>query len=424
MSFTTKVQAAESTYSKSGDKVEKTEKKNFIINIIANTFLGIAQIFATGQIMQGYLAYAGFSGGKISSYVSVSNIVQVICMAMLFFFADKIKNMKRTMQICYYIMSLFFVPLILMQFVNIDLRLMFVFLLLTTTVFNASYAVKAILDYRLPYSIIDMKNFGKMSSLGSIVAQIVVITIGFSFTLFVSVFSYDNVILVCFISGILSLFVAAFLTGRFTIINTVFKKDEKPKLSEVFREKSVFHLAPMHFLRGIVNGCFAMATVMFVANISRDVRLTAPLSVILAVGTVLSGTLYLVFIKKIRSTIYTIIGGIVTGSALIIMATTHNAWVFYPVYFIGAVGMYFIDNSIPIFIAEFVSGKIIGGYTTIRMLITTAGMATGNMLAGVFSENNVLQEGMTTVGAVAILMGFVFYIYDNRVIRKRGNQNG
>ena len=140
--------------------------------------------------------------------------------------------------------------------------------------------------------------------------------------------------------------------------------------------------------------------------------------------TVLSGTLYLAFIKKIPSTIYTIIGGLVTGTSLIIMATTHNAWIFYPVYFVGAVGMYFIDNSIPIFIAEFVSGKIIGGYTTIRMLITTFGMATGNMLVGVFSENNVLSVGVTTVGIVAILMGFVFNIYDKSVVRKRGNQNG
>jgi MFS family permease len=208
------------------------------------------------------------------------------------------------------------------------------------------------------------------------------------------------------------------------MMNTVFEQNEKPKIADVFREKSVIHLAPLHYLRGIVNGCFAMATVMFIANVSDDVRLTAPLAVILSVGTVLSGVLYLVFIKKMPSTIYTIIGGIVTGTSLIIMATTHNAWIFYPVYFVGAVGMYFIDNSIPIFISEFVSGKIIGGYTTIRMLITTFGMATGNMLVGIFSENNVLQVGVTTVGIVAILMGFVFNIYDKSVVRKRGNQNG
>jgi hypothetical protein len=302
--------------------------------------------------------------------------------------------------------------------------MMFAFLLLASVVYNASYAVKAILDYRLPYSIIDMKNFGKLSSLTSIVSQVVVISVGFIFSLVVAMFRYDSVILVCFTAGIISLLLAAFTAGRFQMMNTVFEQNEKPKIADVFREKSVIHLAPLHYLRGIVNGCFAMATVMFIANVSDDVRLTAPLAVILSVGTVLSGVLYLVFIKKIPSTIYTIIGGLVTGTSLIIMATTHNAWIFYPVYFVGAVGMYFIDNSIPIFISEFVSGKIIGGYTTIRMLITTFGMATGNMLVGIFSENNVIQVGVTTVGAVAIAIGFIFYIYDKSFVRKRGNQNG
>ena len=389
-----------------------------------NSLQAIAQIFVTGQIMQGYLSHIGLSNGKISTYMSTSNIVQVVCMALLFFFADKIKNMKRTIQICFYIMAMFFVLLIMTQFVNIGIGMMFVFLLLASVVYNASYAVKAILDYRLPYSIIDMKNFGKLSSLTSIVSQVIVISVGFIFSLVVAMFRYDSVILVCFTAGIISLLLAAFTAGRFQMMNTVFEQNEKPKIADVFREKSVIHLAPLHYLRGIVNGCFAMATVMFIANVSDDVRLTAPLSVILSVGTVLSGTLYLAFIKKMPSTIYTIIGGIVTGTSLIIMATTNNAWIFYPVYFVGAVGMYFIDNSIPIFIAEFVSGKIIGGYTTIRMLITTFGMATGNMLVGVFSENNVLSVGVTTVGIVAILMGFVFNIYDKSVVRKRGNQNG
>ena len=80
--------------------------------------------------------------------------------------------------------------------------------------------------------------------------------------------------------------------------------------------------------------------------------------------------------------------------------------------------------SIPVFISEFVSGKIIGGYTTVRMLITTFGMATGNMLVGFFSENNVLSAGMTSVGIASVLIGFVFYIYDKKVVRKRGNNNG
>ena len=416
-----KTQALQSICLKSGDKVEK---KNITRYILMNTLLGVAQIFVTGQIMQGYLSHIGLSNGKISTYMSASNIVQVVCMALLFFFADKIKNMKRTMQVCLCVMAMFFVLLIMTQFVSIGIGMMFVFLLLASVVYNASYAVKAILDYRLPYSIIDMKNFGKLSSLTSIVSQVIVISVGFIFSLVVAMFRYDSVILVCFTAGIISLLLAAFTAGRFQMMNTVFEQNEKPKIADVFREKSVIHLAPLHYLRGIVNGCFAMATVIFISNISGNVKLTAPLAVILSVGTVLSGVLYLVSIKKIPSTIYTIIGGLVTGTSLIIMATTHNAWIFYPVYFVGAVGMYFIDNSIPIFIAEFVSGKIIGGYTTIRMLITTFGMATGNMLVGVFSENNVLSVGVTTVGIVAILMGFVFNIYDKSVVRKRGNQNG
>ncbi len=400
------------------------EKKNMIKYILMNSFLAVAHIFAVGQIMQGYLARVGFSAGKISTYVSFSNIVQVVCMALLFFFADKIKNMKRSIKICFYIMSMFFVLLIGMQFINIGTGVMFALLLLSSCVYYAGYAVKSILDYRLPYAIIDMKNYGKLTSMTSVVGQVLGVAISLGFSVLVIAFDYDAVVLTCFGVSILLLLLAAFSASRFKIINTVFEQNEKPKLSDVFREKSVIHLAPMHFLRGIVNGCFAMATVIFISNISGNVKLTAPLAVILSVGTVLSGVLYLALIKKIRSTVYTIIGGIVCGISLIIMATTHSAWVFYPVYFIGAVGVYFIDNSIPVFISEFVSGKIIGGYTTIRMLITTFGMATGNMLVGVFGENNVLQVGVTSVGIVAILMGFVFNIYDKKVVRKRGNNNG
>ena len=391
--------------------------------ILMNSFLAIAQIFATGQIMQGYLAHIGFSTGKISAYVSFSNIVQVVCMAMLFFFADKIKNMKRTIKICFYIMTLFFVLLTGMQFVKIGMDLMFVFLLVSSGVYYASYAVKAILDYRMPYAIIDMKNYGKLSSLTSIVGQVLSISVSFVFSVLVAVFDYDAVILSCFVAGILFLLMAAVVTGCFET-NNVFEEKKTPALADIFREKSTLQLAPMHFIRGIVNGCFAMATVIFISNVSNDVRLTAPLAVILSVGTVLSGVLYLVFIKKIRSTVYTIIGGITAGTALIIMSVTHSTWVFYTVYFIGATGMYFVDNSIPVFISEFVSGRIIGGYTTIRMLTTTFGMATGNMLVGIFSENNILSGGIATIGIVAMLTGFIFYIYDKKVVRKRGNNNG
>lgn len=398
------------------------EKKNSIRFILMSAFLGLAHIFAMGQVMQGYLNHIGFSAGKISAYVSFSNIAQVISMVLLFFFADKIKNMKRAAQICFYVMALFFVLLIGMQFLSIGKNVMFIFLLISACIYCASYAIEAILSYRIPYTIIDMKNYGKLSSLTSIVGQVLGISVSLIFSVLVATCNYDAVILSCFIAGILFLLLGAFTANRFEMKN-VFETREKPKHKDVFREKSLLHLAPMHYVRGIINGCFAMATVIFISNVSGNEKLTAPLVVIHAVGTVLSSVLYLVLIKKIRSTIYTIIGGATVGAALIIMSVTSNALVFYTVYFLGAIGMYFVDNSIPIFVAEFVSGRIIGGYTTIRMLITNFGMATGNMLVGIFSENDVLSGGLTTVGIVAAVVGILFYIYDKKVVEKRGNSN-
>ena len=72
----------------------------------------IALLISSGTVVQTFMILFGVANGKVEVYSSITLIVQVAAMAACAFTADKFKNLKKVVAICFFILPTIFLAMI------------------------------------------------------------------------------------------------------------------------------------------------------------------------------------------------------------------------------------------------------------------------------------------------------------------------
>lgn len=364
--------------------------KNTTKYYLYHIFTYLMLIFSSGSAILSFLRWKSLSSAEVGIFTGTISIVQVAMMFLSFFAADCIKKIKNAVAVCTIPRCIFF---LIMMYVckneTIGSKQLFILSMTACVINNVFLGVVNVLIYKLPYRIMDIREYPTVSNRVGILSNIISIVFLLFFLKFCNYFEYEKVMMVCF--GMCTLF--SILSGWIVLTMDEINEDvtEKRKRSfsaALLKLPSVYLLALPNFVRGIAMGIMGMASVVMISVLTDNATISSSLAVISSFSIMCACLLYNHFLKDIRSTQFTLIGGVVMFVSMSLMLAGKNTVVYCVMYFVAYIGMSFVDYSIPVYVTQVVEYENIGSYTSLRMLLTTLGTSVGSYIAGVMADNH------------------------------------
>lgn len=354
---------------------------NFKKYYIYHTLYAIGFMFCSGAIMQTFLLQAGFSERQVYIFNSFIQMAQVLMMVIMTFFAGKIRKVKRVTALSYLSLTLLaFIFLLGAIHPAILGKRYLVAIFICAGVSYIGLGLYTVLAYCLPYHIIDMKDYGKMTSIGGTISGLTTFALSFLHTFIVAKFNYMQATAWFFALAICCfIFTSVLCFSLKELQNTNTVQTSRDDRIAVFKNKHTYILLLPNFTRGIATGVMSVITVVAITTGLLNAVNSSYINIITQV-TMLAGSLA-----------YAFCCGKVSSKTLLLISTLGICCAFPFCLTIGKIGFlvllcatYFFRNitdiAIPVLVTEIIPQNQIGAYTSIRMLVFTGAQAVATLI--------------------------------------------
>lgn len=382
---------------------------------IMNCFVAL---FIGGTLWQGLLLHSGCTSGEIGTLGAVGQVAQVVAMGLNIVLCDRFKNPILIMALANLPIMLFFGVIAILCFLG-KTSFTFPLLLGCVILYYAAYGFRSIFAYKIPYLVIHMEHYGRLTAVAGLISNLFCIAVSILIPLFLAEMEY--------LSGMRILYIiCAVFAGLTVLLNSRMKvigkppSSERPKLRELLSDKSVTHLAPANFLRGISSGIILSLTLVASHLFELDSVALSLLVSLTTLGSVLGNLVYSVMGKENR------LSKLCLGSSVILLlfgpaAVLTGSWKGFTVIFVVVQIAYVIINgTIPVMLAKITPYRIVGGCTSLRMMETMAGTALSGWIAGLVLDH---FEGtlpalllLLTAGLAQLYCGIAYHIFYKKAV--------
>ena len=396
-------------------------KKYCIHTVIYN----VGYTFCTGAIMQTFLIQAGFSARQVYVLNSLMQLMQVAMMLVLTFLSGKIKRVKAVTSISYLSLSLL-TAVFLMGAINPDL-IKHGYVIAVFIVAGVSYVgvgLYTILAYCLPYYVIDMKDYGKMTGISVAIGGGASFLVSLVYSILLSKFQYMKTTAAFFIIAIVCFILSSFVCAsmRVKAAEAGVEEQEKSDLVAVFKNKHTYILLLPNFVRGLSIGIFNVIATIAISTSILNETTSSYVNLILQIATFAANVFFAFAYKKLST------------KNLLLFATLGVCISFPFSLELGAIGFFccfavasffrfVIDTAIPVIITEIIPKEQIGPYTSIRMLIFTGAQAVATLLITPL-ESAIGYTGVLIFATVMLFIcGATYYAVAKSVKQKLAYQD-
>ncbi len=365
---------------------------NYIKYYLRTAFYSVGILFTGVSMIQVFLTGLGVDAISLGVFTSLVSVIQVLTNIVFSTYGDRCKSVKKYMALlCIPIgaCSAVLVPLCLAT----QMKLTAVFILTASIcilqmLFITLYNVLA---FKLPYSIIDIQNFGRFASIDGIIAGVASTAASFAVSEFLIEYDVRSVFVIAFGIGgacmlIAAIFNASLDTSRKSF-PTVTVKEQKQGMLAGFRElwntPSFRRLMIPNFLRGIHVGMLSVATVIAV-SCGFSAETAGQIVTVTFIGNISGSFLYMIASRYINSRKLCLLGSLIICVGIFMPFCTDT--LFLAVYFITMIGKYIIDYAVPSRVYVIIPAEIACRYQTWRMIITTVGIVLSSAVSGIFIE--------------------------------------
>ena len=404
------------------------ENKNIVSTISIDILTGLATLLSAGALWQGLLLHYGLSSAEVGILTSTASIVQAVAMFLNIYITDRVRSPIRTMLWCNLPVLLFFVLMTVLCFVG-HTAFHFPLLMGAVIVHNFFEGLRGIITYKIPFLVYRMEKYGRITALSGVFINIFTTLASIGIPVLLSIWDYDRGMQLLFACSVVA------IIGRI-VLNAILKplsetpidtKSDAAKapLATLLKDKSVRALFLPNFLRGISMGIVGSIALIAAHDYTQD---SGELAMLVSVGTVasiLGNAIFTVLSKeKLVKTLCLLssVGLFLFCAALIIP----GSWVWFLAIYLLLYTCYNIVNStIPVLVAQFIPYEIIGGYSSLRMMITTAGTALSSMVVGFLMERAAPGDSTYTIilllvcGLTQLYCGFAYYQYVKKGVQKQ-----
>lgn len=384
---------------------------------ISSSIITFSLLFTSGGLLQTFFSELGFSLSQIGTYTSVVGVAQIIMMIVNIFFADRVKNILKLMtflKLSPIISCTVFLAFSL--FPKTPTGILFVTALFICTLQNVFMGFYNVLSYRIPYILFDMRHYATITNSISIISSVASIVVSLLITLLSRFFDYKTIMSVAFLLCIILSVIASDLIRKCKPIETAEPKSPPSQnnvFSKIFKKDYVFFYCP-NFLRGLFMGVVGVISVIFIKNISKNPSQLSALVPVLSVATILGSILY-ERIKKFLSTemIY-FVSSIVIFALFPILVIGKSITLFFVVYAIIGIAYQMINQAAAVHPTEFIPYKEIGSFTSVRLIVMTAGSALSAYIVGLIVESVPSVFILLAAGLIQFASGLFYFCFGKK----------
>ena len=345
--------------------------KYYISAVSSNCALNLI----TGSVVQTFLLEYGVSPENVTFYVSSMQIVQTLTMLLISRWIENIRSIIKANAISIGMQFLLAAVLAFFCHANsIDAGIMYKVVFAASIIVNIFYGAYSVVAYKLPYHIMDIKDYGRVTSFSGIF-------IGISGALFSAYLAYATARYEYFASMTLffaagaSLFLLSFAIGmRYKKVDF---KEETHEKTNLLKYKPFYLLIIPNLLRGFANGVVTVAAVIGSYFKIIDASGGGTLLFLYQAATILGCFIYSFFSKKNKDAQVLLISGICFVILLPLLIAGKSKPVFFTVYFLLNIVWNFVNYGVPVAVTKMVDYRYIGQYSAWRMLLHTLGTAIG-----------------------------------------------
>ena len=410
--------AAQSASSKRGSKRIQNQLGNEMKFYIRNGCVYAANLFLSGTLLQTFLSSKGVSSAQIGMILAALNMAQTITILLFSTVVDKVRNSVKASAIFQMFTPLFalvMLPFTLMQGVSVDTLTGAV--LLAGTVHNIFYGFYCILDYRIPYEIIDMRDYGRLNSINSVVGGVLMVAVSGLTTGLLYIFDVGPVFFCMY------LFAAACMAGS-TLVTKSMKTVDRPiaegsgkktGLLSTLRMRAFWVLLLPNLMRGFNNGVVGMLATIGMFELGLSAAQSSAMSLAYTVMSVLGPLAFFELQKRTRLHSMLAVCSAMIPAAMALLTMGGSFGSFIAVYVVLMLLIGIVDNLMPVLVTRIIPYENIGSYTSLRMGTHMAGLSLGSMAAGAALGNVPTAALLAFSGCLQLGSGFAYWMYCRRI---------
>ncbi len=389
---------------------------NYIKYYLRNIFYSIAVLFTSTSVIQIFLTELGITSKPIGIFTSLLSVVNVLTNIGFSAFADRCRNVKRTISLLYLPIGgcfLLLIPLCLAE--GMAAGTVFILTAVVCLMQMLFITMYTVLEYKLPYSIIDVRQYGQFMSVNGIITGIASTVASYILSELLGKYSYFAVLSIGFGVGAACTVLASLInstldTSRGEQLTPPSDGQKKESifagLGKMLREPSFRRLILPNFFRGFHMGMLNVAAVIAVAC-GFDTETASRLVTVTFLGNILGSLAYMFASRHLESRKLCLVGSIVTWLGVLMPFCSDT--VFLAVYFVTVIGKIMVDYAVPSQVYTMIKPDIACLYQTWRLIITTAGSVFSAAVSGYFIEYISITAFLGIASVCQIISGVVYF---------------
>ena len=378
--------------------------------------------FTSGGIIQTFFHEIGFSARQIGTYTSLTSVAQIVVMVLSIFLADRVTKVKDAISLLTLSRILICAAMLPSCFSDaLSVKVIYYIALLCCCIQNLFIGFSGVLTYRLPYLIIDMKDFAKIENNNVIISGVLSILISGGITLFSAIFPFRAVMAVGFILSTVFCLYSSWLVKSMKIKNEFPEsaKQKKFMFHKLLEHKFRYFYAP-NFFRGIAAGLMGVMTVVCMKEITSNASVISGLTAISSVSSIIGCALYQVMRNKLKTAALYLLSSILMFLFLPAMLMGRSVAIFCICFFVLYIALNIINVSGAIYATEIVRYHEMGTYTSVRLITMTLGQAVANYAVVAAMDYVPTALILTVCGLAQLASGIMYYHYDVKYRDKEG----
>ena len=367
-------------------------------------------LLTSGAVLQTFLIEYGLSEQQVNVYSSVMQIFQVATILFFSKIADRAKNIIRMSAL----MRLFELPMVILLFVlcfftEISVTPVLVIIFALGLLYNFSMGSRSVVDYKLPYNIIDISDYGKVTAFGGILIGIFSVLFSLALSFFQSKTEYFLSMKIVFVVSAVMIFAYIAVTG---LMKQTYKMPplEKKQKTNIFKYKPYTKLIIPNLARGFSGGVVGLAVTIGYFTGVIDKTSSSYIVIITSAMTIFGCLVYSFISKKVNDGILHLTLGIAMAVLLPLLCLGGT------VFFLVAYAVIFfvkiiIDYAVPVTLTKVIDYRIAGQFSAWRMLLNTLGSSLAGFVCIPLFNLIGVTPTMILAGLLMLVCGAGYFLF-------------
>jgi len=332
-----------------------------------------ATLFASGAVLQTFLASLGFSSDLLYINHSIVLSAQILTSAVCSRWADKGNLLRRAtlIQLPSVLLLLCYLPFCLTGQADTT-----TFAILTAISFLHCmfYFMFSVCDYKLPYFIMPASSYSTVLSVSGVLSALISLLSGVLISIGTQYMPFSHLMFIaCSVAAVLDL-VAMITTSRLKLLihpeMAVHNKGETDKSSvtvmQLFRTPLFYRLAPANFLRGVSYGATSVLAALAL-DLGYDTTVTTSIVSVQAAAMLLGSFVFGFLSKKMKPRTLILCGTL--SMLLLPLMLIRNSTLFLVLVGLVIFGRIMVDHGFPFLLRQAVPLEISGPFNAWRLIL-------------------------------------------------------